>query len=174
MARKPDSSLLVRIPWCDAFVTWYVLKICPVRLSHAEEQTPLLPCSCMEEFPPCGTYMFTKTPTVLNIHESTLNLLCVTTQKKKKKKIKPISRYRSMCSEGGKKNQTLKRLFFFLPPLKNFKSQCSVTKHIIPLIKLTLLYTWVVLPKDTRASTPWSSITAGRFVVQTETFLLHR
>lgn len=82
MTRKPDSSLLVRIPWCDVFVTWYILKIRPVRLSNAQEQTPLLPCSCMEEFPPCGTYMFTKTPTVLNIHESTLNLLSVTQKKK--------------------------------------------------------------------------------------------
>lgn len=36
-----------------------------------------------------------------------------------------------------------------------FKHQksCSVTKHIIPLIKLTH-YTWVVLPKDTNPQTP--------------------
>lgn len=54
----------------------------------------------------------------------------------KQNKIKPISTYKSMYSE--KIN---------METFQNFKSQCSVTKHIIPLIKLTY-YTWVVLPKD--------------------------
>lgn len=45
----------------------------------------------------------------------------------------------------------------------HFKSQCSVTKHIIPLIKLTYYtFEWYCL-NDSRASPPPTSITAGRF-----------
>lgn len=98
--------------------------------------TPLLPCSCVEGNSSRGTYMFTKPPTVFNIHKSTLHLYLIN-KKRTKKKTKPISTYRSMHSE---RKKSTWRLF------KNFKSQCSVTKHIIPLIILTYYtYEWYCL-----------------------------
>lgn len=47
---------------------------------------------------------------------------------------------------------------------QNFKSQCSVTKHIIPLIKLTYYtYEWYCL-ETLEPQLLKSSITAGKFV----------
>lgn len=101
--------------------------------------TPLLPCSSVEGTLPVALTMFTKPPAVFNIHKSTLHLYL---KKQYRTKSNPYL-HTEVCIQ----RKSTWRLF------KNFKSQCSVTKHIIPLIKLTY-YTWVVLPKDTRSSTP--------------------
>lgn len=96
--------------------------------------TPLLPCSCVQgTLPMALTLSPNLPPNVLNIHKSTLHL---SQEKKKKKKQKSnSSTYRSMYSE--KIN---------METFQNFKSQYSVTKHIIPLIKLTYYtYEWYCL-----------------------------
>lgn len=72
-----------------------------------------------------------QTSTVLYIHKSTPHLYL----KENRTKSKPTSTYRSVCIQ---KNQH--------GDFSNFKSQCSVTKHIIPLIKLTYYtYEWYCL-----------------------------
>lgn len=59
----------------------------------------------------------------------------ISISKKIEQNQKPTSTYRSVCIQ---KNQH--------GDFSNFKSQCSVTKHIIPLIKLTYYtYEWYCL-----------------------------
>lgn len=84
---------------------------------------------------PCGTYMFTKPPTVLNIHKSTPHVYL---KQKIECQIKPLSTYRRMYLE--------KKIKINTETFQNFRSQCSVTKHIIPLIHLTnYTYEWYCL-----------------------------
>lgn len=81
---------------------------------------------------PRGTYLFTKPPAVLNIHKSTLHLYL-------KNNIE-LNQNPYLHTEVCIQRKSTWRLF------KNFKSQCSVTKHIIPLIKLTYYtYEWYCL-----------------------------
>lgn len=106
--------------------------------------TPPLPCSFAEGDSPRGTDMLTKPATVLNIHK------CLSQTENRLPKSNQYL-HTEVCFYKRKLN---------METFHNFKSQCSVTKHFISLIQLTN-YTWVVLPKDTQASTLKSSITAG-------------
>lgn len=94
--------------------------------------TPLLPCSSVEGTLPVALTMFTKPPAVFNIHKSTLHLYL-------KNNIE-LNQTHIYIPEVCIQRKSTWRLF------KNFKSQCSVTKHIIPLIKLTYYtYEWYCL-----------------------------
>lgn len=91
---------------------------------------------------PRGTYMFTKLPTVFNIHKSTLHLYLINKQKAQKKKTNTNKKNPYLHTEVCNQKKMNQHGDFFL----NFKSQCSVTKHIIPLIKLTYYtYEWYCL-----------------------------
>lgn len=83
---------------------------------------------------PCGTYMFTKPPTVLNIHKSTLHVYLILENRMPNQTNiytqKYVSRKKKINTE----------------TFQNFRNQCSVTKHIIPLIHLTnYTYEWYCL-----------------------------
>lgn len=116
--------------------------------------TPLLPCSCVEGNSSRGTYMFTKPPTVFNIHKSTLHLYLIN-KREQKRKPNPYL-HTEVCIQREKKinMETFQKL-----QKSVFSNQAHHTPH-----HTDILYIWVVLPKDTRASTPWSSITAGTIV----------
>lgn len=108
------------------FVTiWCILKIFPVRFSHCQEQLLFYPVLLWRE---------------LSLRHLHLNLCshCYYTY---------TNQHCISISNKIELNQT----HIYIQTYVFRQSACSVTKHIIPLIKLTY-YTWVVLPKDTISS----------------------
>lgn len=105
----------------------------------APRATPLLPCSCVAGTLPVALTCSPKPPAVLNIHKSTPHLYL----KNNIELNQPHNLHTEVCIQ----RKPTWRLF------KNFKSQCSVTKHITPIIKLTYYtYEWYCL--NTQSSTP--------------------
>lgn len=97
--------------------------------------TPLLPCSCVEGTLPVA---LTYSPN-LPLYLTYTNQHCTSISKRKQNKNQThiyIQKY--VFREEEKKIN--------METFQNFKSQCSVTKHIIPLIKLTYYtYEWYCL-----------------------------
>lgn len=118
----------------------------------AKRATLLLPCSFfMEGTLPVALTMFTKPPTVLNIHKSTPHLYL---NKTIYTKSNPFLHTGSMYSE-----KIYKETFQKLQ-----KSVFSNQAHHAPP-QTDILYIRVVLPKDTPVSTPQRPITVGTLLL---------
>lgn len=119
--------------------------------------TPLLPCSCVEGSLPVALTYSPNLPLCLTYTNQHCNSIS-----KKKKKVQNQTQSYILKYAFRKKEKKIN-----METSKLQKSVFSNQAHHTPHLK-DRLYTRVVLPKDTRASTPLGSLTAGSLVGHVE------